>query len=109
MNTIEDDGFNYHDYMRETPPDVTKIRRGLADRQHRFDAAITRLSVRIDEDLLNQFSQLVSAGQSCERLINQALREWLSIRGIKELIRSEVQQAVQSLSPAQSRPESPQS
>ena len=108
MSTIDDDGFDYEAYVKATPPDATQIRHGVADRQHRLDAALMKLAVRIDEDLLSQFRQLVSEGRSCERLINQALREWLSAKGIKELIRAEIKQAVQqSLSSDHIRGESP--
>jgi uncharacterized protein (DUF4415 family) len=75
MSTMEDDNFDYPAYTRETPPDPAKILRGTAERQRRFDAAMLRLSVRIDEDVLQQFHQLTGEGQSAERLINQALRE----------------------------------
>jgi uncharacterized protein (DUF4415 family) len=92
---MEDDTFDYQTYMRETPPDPAKIRRGTADRQRRFDAAMLRRSVRIDDDILRQFHQLAAEGQSHEQLINQALREWLDARDMKELVRAEIQRAVQ--------------
>ncbi len=107
MSTTEDDNFDYQAYTRETPPDPAKILRGTADRQRRFDAAMTRLAVRIDEDLLQEFRQLATEDQSHEQLINQALREWLSAQGVKELVRAEIQQAIQqSLSSAQPQAES---
>jgi len=110
MSTMEDDNFDYQAYTRETPPDPAKIRRGTADRRQRFDAAMMRRAVRIDEDLLKELRQLVSEGQSCEQLINQALREWLLAKGMRELVRAEIQLAVrQSLSPTQTQIESPQS
>lgn len=102
MNTMGGDNFDYQTYTRETPPDPAAIHRGTADRQQRFDATMMRLAVRIDEDLLNQFRQLASEDQNHEQIINQALREWLSAQGMKELIRAEIQRAIQqSLSSAQ--------
>ena len=103
MSTIDNNDFDYRTYVRETPPDPTKIQRGTAGRQGRFEAAIAKLSVRIDEDLLARFSKLAPEGENPERLINQALREWLAATGIKELIRSEVERAVQSLSSEKSK------
>lgn len=106
MNTMEDDTFDYQAYMRETSPDPAKIRRGTAERQQRVDAAMKRLTVRIDEELLQQFSQLAAEdaeGKSHEQLINQALREWLSASGMKGMLRAEIQWAVQQ-SLASSRP-----
>jgi uncharacterized protein (DUF4415 family) len=110
MSTTEDDTFDYQAWMRETPPDPTKIHRGTAERERRFAAAMLRRAVRIDEDLLQEFRQLAAEGQSYEQLINQALREWLSAKGMKELVRAEIQQMVQqSLSAAQLRAEAPPS
>lgn len=110
MNTMEDDTFDYQASMRETPPDPAKIRRGTADRQQRFEAAMMRFAVRIDEDLLKEFRQLASEGQTCEQLINQALREWLAAKGMSEMLRAEIQLAVrQSLSATQLHLESPPS
>jgi uncharacterized protein (DUF4415 family) len=87
MNIIEDDNFDYRAYTRETSPDPAKILRGTAERWRRFDAAMTRLSVRLDEEVFEQFRQLTAEGQSVERLINHALREWLFAQGMKELVR----------------------
>jgi uncharacterized protein (DUF4415 family) len=102
MNIMEDDNFDYRAYTRETPPDPAKILRGTAERRRRFDEAMSRLSVRLDEDVFEQFRQLTAEGQSVERLINQALREWLSAQGMKELVRAEIQRVVQqSLSSTQ--------
>lgn len=101
MSTMEDDTFDYQAYTRENPPDPAQIRRGTADRRQRFDAAMMRLAVRIDEDLLNQFRQLATEEQSSEQLINQALREWLAAKGMQEMVRAEIQLAVrQSLGAA---------
>ena len=108
MSTMENDTFDYQAYTRETPPDPAKIRRGTADRRQRFDAAMTRLTVRINDDVLQQFHQLAAEGQSSEQLINQALREWLAARDMKELVRAEIQRAIQqSLASAQTGEASP--
>jgi uncharacterized protein (DUF4415 family) len=107
---MEDDTFDYQAYVTKTPPDPATIRRGTADRRRRFDAAMMKLTVRIDEDVLNEFIHLTTEGQSCERLINQALREWLSAKDLKELVRTEIQRAVQeSLSSGQPGGELPPS
>jgi Arc/MetJ-type ribon-helix-helix transcriptional regulator len=83
--------------MRANPPDPAKIQRGTEARKQRFEAAITKFAVRIDEDILEQFNQLVPPGEMSEELINQALREWLSVRGVKELVHAELQQALQMM------------
>ena len=102
MNTMADnETFDYQAHMREVPPDPTQIRRGLAERELRRAKAMLEQSVRIDPAMLEQFRQLAGHDQSCEQLINQALREWLAVQGLKEMVRAEIQAAVrQSLSAA---------
>lgn len=95
MSTIKDDVFDYQAYVRENSPGATRIQRGTDARKQRFNAAIARLAIRIDEDILEQFRQLVPQDQGYERLINQALREWLSAKDVKELVRAELQQVIQ--------------
>lgn len=97
----DNDDFDYQAYTRETPPDPTKITRGPAERELRRAKAMLEQSVRIDPATLEQFRQLAGHDQSCEQLINQALREWLAVQGLKEMVRAEIQAAVrQSLSAA---------
>ena len=97
MSTIKDEDFDYQTYMRENPPDPLKIQRGLKARKERMEAALKKLSFRIDKDIIDQFQQLVSPGQDCGKLINQALREWLSAKGVKDLVRTELQQVLQDV------------
>lgn len=80
--------------MRENPPDPSKIQRGFKARKERMEAALKKLSFRIDKDIINQFQQLTSSGQDCGKSINQALREWLATKDIKKLIRTELRQVV---------------
>ncbi|NUM74769.1 hypothetical protein HUU40_10445 [candidate division KSB1 bacterium] len=44
--------------------------------------------------MLVQFQQLAPQAQGCEKLANQALREWFSVKGVKELVREELQQSL---------------
>lgn len=106
MNTIKDQEFDYQAYMKEYPPDSTKIQRGNDARRHRFEAAAMKSAVRIDEDILEQFQQFTSEGREYERLINQALREWLSAKSVKELVREELQHILtQTLATTQVSPQ----
>lgn len=92
----DNDDFDYQAYTRETPPDPTKITRGLAERELRRAKAMLEQSVRIDLATLEQFRQrAASSGQSCEQLINQALREWLATDGMRDVLRAEIRAAVQ--------------
>lgn len=110
MNTTKDDDFDYQSYLRENPPDSSKIHRGTDARKQRFEAAMMKFAVRIDENILRQFQQLVPQGQSYDRLINQALQEWLLTRDVKEVVRSELHQALQqAISSIQTRVEQPES
>ncbi len=97
MNTMEDnDTFDYQANMREVPPDPTKLHRGPAERERRrAAAALLYQHVRIERETFDQFCQLAANGQSCEQLINQALREWLTAQGLREMLRAEIHLAVQ--------------
>jgi hypothetical protein len=56
----------------------------------------------IDDDIVAEFKQLVPQEQEYRQLINQALREWLIAKDVKELVRAELQKAVrQALSSVQ--------
>lgn len=96
MNTIiKDEEFDYQAYTRDNPPDPEKIQRGPEARKQRLEAARLRSAIQIDEDVLQRFRQMIQEGQSYERVINQALRDWLSARDAKELVRNELRQMVQ--------------
>ena len=97
MSTIKDDNFDYQTYMKKNSPDAKKINRGTKVRKQRFETAMKKFSVRIDDDIFEQFQKLVSSGHECEKLINKALREWLSAKGVKDLVRTELQQVVHEI------------
>jgi len=102
MNTTGDEPFDYKAYVKENSPAAGSVQRGTAARRQRFEAASARSAVRIDQDVLEQFRQLASQAQGGESLINQALREWLVAKDVKELLRGELQQIVrQTISSAQ--------
>ena len=110
MSTIKDNDFDYPAYFRENPPDPTKIQRGIEARERRRKAATPKTIVSIEDDIIAEFKQLVPHEQEYQRLINQALREWLSAKDVKELVRTELQQVVQhALALIQSRAELPKS
>jgi uncharacterized protein (DUF4415 family) len=90
MNTTRDTEFDYQTYMRQTSPHPGQIQRGTASRHQRRDMEKSKITIRIDTDILEQFKQMVSDGQGYQSLINQALREWLVAQGIKDLVRQEL-------------------
>ncbi|MFB3040248.1 MAG: BrnA antitoxin family protein, partial [Candidatus Poribacteria bacterium] len=59
-------------------------------RQQRRELAKTRITIRIDEDTVKKFKQMVPDGRGYQSLINQALREWLVAQGVKELLQEEL-------------------
>lgn len=112
MHTTKDKEFDYQVYMRQEAPDSTKIQRGPQARQKRRETAKSRITIRIDTEVIEQFKQLVPAGQGYQSLINHALREWLVAQGVKELVRDELkemtEQLVASLHAASTSPPSKQ-
>jgi len=90
MSTTKDNSdFDYHAYAKEHDPDPTLIRRGdaMRHRQRRKELATKhRITIRIDQDILERFKALTPEGRGYQRLINQALREWLTARDAKTLI-----------------------
>ena len=96
MNTTKRDReFDYQAFVKENPPDPAKIVRGKDARQQRLEAAQEKMTIRIDKDILAKFKKLASKEHGHEELINQVLRDWLSAKDIKELVRDELQQIVQ--------------
>ena len=95
---IKEEEFDYQTYTRTHPPDASKIQRGADARRQSFEAAQRRQVIRIDEDVLDEFRQLTPDAQDYERLINQALREWLSAQNVKELVREELHEIIQGKS-----------
>ncbi len=96
MSMIKEEEFDYQAYTRTHPPDASKIQRGADARRQRFEAAQRRQVIRIDEDVLDEFRQLTPDAQDYERLINQALREWLSAQNVKELVREELHEIIRT-------------
>ncbi len=110
MNTIKDNELDYPAFFRENPPDPAKIQRGVEAREQRRKAATPKTVVGIDDDIIAEFKQLVPDEQEYRRLINQALREWLIAKDVKNLVRAELQHVVrQALSLIESKVESSKS
>jgi uncharacterized protein (DUF4415 family) len=104
MSTIKETEFDYPAYTSTHRPDVTSMQRGTTARRQRFEAVTKRHTMRIDADILAEFRQLVSEAQDEEKLINQALREWLAAQNVKDLLREELHQMLQiALTPVQSK------
>ena len=91
MPTSKTADFDYQTYMRQHSPTSAQIQRGHAGREERRDIAKTKITIRIDADIIEQFKQLVPDGQGYQRLMNHALREWLTAQGVTELVREELQ------------------
>jgi uncharacterized protein (DUF4415 family) len=90
MSTTKDKEFDYQTYTRQNPPDAEKIHWGSKARQQRREMVKNKITIRIDPDILEQFKQMVPEGQGYQRLINQALREWLVTRQMRDVVRQEL-------------------
>ena len=90
MPTRKDLEFDYQGHMGHSSPDPGRIKRGTGARQKRRDIAKSRITIRIDTEVVEQFKQLVPAGQGYQSLMNEALREWLTAQGVNELVRVEL-------------------
>lgn len=90
MPMTRDKEFDYQAYTRQNPPDSAQIHRGPDARQQRREMAKSKITMRIDPDILEQFKHMVPEGQGYQRLINQALREWLMARGMQDVVREEL-------------------
>ena len=90
MSTTKDKEFDYQTYTRQNPPDAEKIQWGPEARRQRREMAKSKITIRIDPDILEQFKQMVPEGQGYQRLINQALREWLMTRDMRDVVRQEL-------------------
>lgn len=81
---MQDEDFDYQTYLREHPPDLSKIERGPEARRRRLEAVMKKVSVRIERDIFDQFEKIASPGQGVGKLINNALREWLNSNDLKK-------------------------
>jgi uncharacterized protein (DUF4415 family) len=97
MHTSEPEEFDYQSSMRQSTPEARQIRRGTRERELRRAGAKERITIRIDHDVLERFKDLAPQGQGYQSLINEALREWLSARGVKELIREELEEMTEKV------------
>lgn len=86
--------FDYERYAKEHGPDRSTLVRGSTQRSARRDAAKQRITIRLDDDVLGEFKALVTEGKGYQSLINQALRDWLAARGVKDLVRHELTKLV---------------
>jgi uncharacterized protein (DUF4415 family) len=90
MSTTKGTEFDYQTYTRHHPPDPGQMQQGPEARQQRQEMAKSKITIRIDPDILEKFKQMVPDGQGYQRLINQALREWLMARDIQDVVRQEL-------------------
>lgn len=88
------DDFDYEEYSRTHGPDPAKTRRGREAREARRSTAKQRITIRLDQEVVDEFRALTPDGKGYQALINQALREWLAARDIKHLIRDDLRELV---------------
>lgn len=88
--------FDYKQYSETHAPDSATVRRGRAAREERRRPTKERITIRLDPDILDAFKDLAPDGRGYQALINRALREWLSARDVKELIRGDLREMVRT-------------
>jgi len=91
MSTNNNKEVDYEEYLRTKKPEKKK-RSGIKEREERrrLKAQKEKITIRLDKEVLEKFKQMTPEGKGYQNLINQALREWLSAQGVKELIREEL-------------------
>ena len=94
MNTRKENNFDYKEFMKRGKIDQSTISQGTLARQKRREAAKTRITIRIDKEIIEQFRLLVPEGRGYQSLINVALREWLTARGVRELVHNKINEVV---------------
>lgn len=88
---IKTEEFDYQTYTRENAPDPTKIR-SYDERQAKWqEAAENKTIVALDREIVEKFEQLGSSRKEAILLMNTALREWLTTRDMKQLIKDDFQ------------------
>ena len=59
----------------------------------------SRVSARFDADLVHRYKEMAGESGSYQALMNQALREWLERKELRELIREELREALRDERP----------
>ena len=93
--STKDSSFDYREHYNDTKPDSSKLTNSVEARRQRRQAAKKRITIRLDQEVVEQFKALAS-DDGYQTLINQALREWLAAQSVKELLRSELPEMVKS-------------
>lgn len=95
---------DYQAELEKSAPNPANIRRGLKALQEKREVGKTKITIRIDENIVQQFKQMAPEGRGYQSLMNQALLEWLAAQNVKELLRQEmaglVTQALSSIQAA---------
>ena len=88
--------FDYKEYSSTHAPNPAEVRRGRAAREERRSGTKQRITIRLDEDIVDEFKEIAQDGPGYQALINRALREWLSARDVKELIRGDLRELIRA-------------
>jgi len=97
---MSDKDFDYENFFQNNKDKRPKVIGGLEERNRRVREAVkTRITICLDAEIIEEFKHMSPEGRGYQSLINQALREWLTARGVLEMLKQElpgiVQQAVQ--------------
>ncbi len=76
-------------------PNPSAATRGIEAREHRRSTEKQRVTIRLDAHIIEQFKAL-AGDAGYQRLVNQALHDWLSAQSVAQLVREELQHFRQS-------------
>lgn len=79
------------DHIKPSPSAAT--RGPDARERRRRGLGKQRVTIRLDTDVVEEFKGLAPCGRGYQKLINQALREWLTARSVSGLVQAEIRQA----------------
>ena len=92
-NNLEQELESLEKAIQSEKIDPEKINRGPAAREKRRREALkNKITICLDQDIIQKFKELNNGERGYQSLINQALREWLTVNDVKELLKGELQE-----------------
>lgn len=93
MSTSE---FDYAEHTRTQEPNWPEVTRGTGAREARRRRAVkTKVTIRLDAEVVEGFKALVPEGEGYQGLINRALRDWLEAQSVAGLLERNLPRLIQ--------------
>ena len=101
--SVQDELQEIFEAVQAHEPDPKRIRRRGNAREwakvQQKAANKQQITARFDADVIEQYKELAGAG-SYQRLMNQALREWLGAKRTEEMVRRVIREELAALNPS---------